>query len=177
MKFSSSKKTLAIKILLFLLALTTVVGFTTAVHAQAQYTLLQPLPGVTSSDSGATDFPTYLKGFFSLLIGLALILAVLIIIFGGIQYMSTDAITGKKSGRERITQALLGLLIILGAFLLLQTINPDLVNFSLTPPATNTSFTGSGGAGGSFDNGDSSGNTGDTGGQVPNTGCTPNTPC
>jgi len=96
-----------------------------------KYVPLAPLPGTTYDGTGNTDLQKYLPGAFNLLIGLSLVLAVLMIIFGGVQYMSTDAVFGKKEGKERITAALLGLLIVLGAFLLLQTIDTNLVNFQI----------------------------------------------
>ena len=50
---------------------------------------------------------------------------------GAIQYMTTDAISGKEEGKERITKALLGLLLAVGAWLILSTINPDLLGTGL----------------------------------------------
>ena len=55
----------------------------------------------------------------------------MMIAFGGIQYMSTDAIHGKSEGRERITYALMGLLLVLFSWILLNTINPDILSFNL----------------------------------------------
>src|SRR5690606_22709225 len=63
------------------------------------------------------------------------ILAVIMITLGGIQYMTTDAISGKTEGKAVITRALLGLMLALASWLILYTINPNILNFSLNPQA------------------------------------------
>ena len=124
-------------ILLFLITINLLV--VPVVFAVEDYVPLSPLPGTLDSSGKTTNLGAYLPGAFNLLIGMALVLAVLMIIFGGVQYMSTDAVYGKKDGKERINAALLGLLIVLGAFLLLQTIDPNIVSFDIinkTPDTT-----------------------------------------
>jgi hypothetical protein len=54
------------------------------------------------------------------------------IVIGGLQYLSTDAVSGKNDGRARITQALQGLLLALLSYLILNTINPQILNTELT---------------------------------------------
>ncbi len=94
------------------------------------YCLLQPIAGLkTIPDS--TSISTYLNIMFKIGIGLAAVLAVIMIVIGGIQYMSTDAISGKEDGKHRIKGALTGLILALGAWALLNTINPDLVLIKL----------------------------------------------
>ena len=53
------------------------------------------------------------------------------IVIGGIEYMTSELVSSKKAGIERITNAILGLLIALTAFLILNTINPNLLNVCL----------------------------------------------
>lgn len=89
------------------------------------YALLEPLPGITRID-GETTIGEYLNTLIRIAIGLLGLFAVIMIVVGGLQYMSTDAISGKSEGRDRITKALLGLLLALGSFTILNTINPDL---------------------------------------------------
>ncbi|MEK7552897.1 MAG: pilin [Patescibacteria group bacterium] len=103
-------------------------------------TLLEPLPGSLSSASPATERVTglteYLKILFPMALGLAATLAVLMIAFGGIEYIWSSGSAGKKEqGRKRISEAILGLLLTLAAYLILRTINPDLVslNFKIKP--------------------------------------------
>lgn len=89
------------------------------------YGLLEPLPGISRID-GETTIGEYLNTLIRIAIGLLGLFAVIMIVVGGLQYMSTDAISGKSEGRDRITKALLGLLLALGSFTMLNTINPDL---------------------------------------------------
>ncbi len=119
------------------------------------YTVLAPLPCIGGgsgtpgtegyrpdcSQPGATQTTTlekYLPGMFKLLIGLSAAAAVFMIVFGGIQYMTTDAIFKKEEGRKRIENAVFGLVLVISAALILQTINPALLELKLeiTPATT-----------------------------------------
>src|SRR3989344_3219148 len=104
--------------------------------AETPYTLLAPIPleGAGAGDTQTTVASQYIRGIFMLTIGLATGLAVIMIIFGGIKYMSTDAFTGKSEAREIIQNAIWGLLLVISAWLILSTINPKLVNFNLNIP-------------------------------------------
>ena len=73
----------------------------------------------------------FFNAMFDFGIVIAGFLAVIMIAYGGIRYMSTDAIHGKSEGREIITAALMGLLLILFSYILLKTINPDILKFDL----------------------------------------------
>ena len=91
-----------------------------------KYDLLeQSLPGVKSDNLGV-----YLGGIFKLAIGIATVLAVLMIIIGGFQYITSEAISSKGDAKKRINDALLGLVLVLASWLILNTINTDLVNFN-----------------------------------------------
>jgi hypothetical protein len=96
----------------------------------ADYTLLAPLPGLTTVPN-TNPLGTYIPFIFNLLIGLATVAAVLMIVFGGFQYMTTDAIQGKSAGRERIKNAIFGLVLVISAWLILYTINPKLLELNL----------------------------------------------
>ena len=50
------------------------------------------------------------------------------IIMGGLKYMTSDAISSKKAGADQIRNAVYGLLLALGAYMILYTINPRLVS-------------------------------------------------
>lgn len=111
----------------------------TVALAQTEYELLAPIPlsGADSAPSDTTTAELYIKGIFTLIIAIAGGLAVVRIIFGGIQYMSTDAFEGKSEARTIIQNAIWGLLLAISAWLILYTINPDLIKFDLTiPPPT-----------------------------------------
>ena len=93
----------------------------------------------------------YLNGIVKILVALAGALAVIMIIYGGVQYMLTDSVYGKDAGKKTITNALEGLLLALTAFIILNTINPALLSTQLNSlkPITNlSSVDGGGGVGG-----------------------------
>jgi hypothetical protein len=94
--------------------------------ATGSYHLLEPLPGVGSSIDPSTGFGDYANKLIRLLIGAAGALAVVMIVIGGIQYMSSDAVGEKSSGKETMQNALIGLGLALTSYLLLYTINPQL---------------------------------------------------
>lgn len=114
-------------IIIFVFGLFSVATFTFA--QSTQYTLLAPLDGYTTGTQTTAD--SYLASIFKLAIALAGGLAVIMIIWGGIQYMSTDAISGKSEAKNTIQNAIWGLLLAIGAWLILYTINPGLVTFNL----------------------------------------------
>ena len=100
--------------------------------AQGYQPLAQGLPFATPNSSPAgTQIGPYLEGMYEIGISIAAALAVIMIIIGGIQYMSSDAIGGKEDGKNRITSALWGLLLALASYLILYTINPDLLSTNL----------------------------------------------
>lgn len=89
------------------------------------YSLLAPLPGLTNVKN--TRIGEYINLIIPIIIGIAGVLAVVMIVVGGIQYMTTDAFAGKSDARETITKAIIGLLIALGSYVILKTINPNLL--------------------------------------------------
>jgi len=91
---------------------------------------LAPLDNVVYD---STDIGGYLGGIFNFVLGLTALFAVVVIAFGGIQYITTDAIQGKSDGKARITRALLGLLLALISYIILYTINPELISFNFNP--------------------------------------------
>lgn len=95
----------------------------------SNYIPLAPLPN--AAPAAGTNFSVYVKGLFALLIGIAAVLAVIMIVIGGVEYMSTDAVSGKSEGKDKITQALYGLFLAIACWLILYTINPNLLNFDV----------------------------------------------
>ncbi len=68
--------------------------------------------------------------FYIGLIG-AVVLAIIMIVRGGIEYMTIDSASGKDTGKRRVQAALGGLVLAFAAILILNTINPGLTRFSL----------------------------------------------
>jgi hypothetical protein len=142
------------KIFLILIMGMVVMGslFTIQVSAQTptnsnEYTVLAPLPGV-GDKGGTTTLQDYVPAIFKLAIGLSAAFAVLMIVIGGFQYMSTDAIMKKENGKKRIQNAVFGLVLVIGAWLILYTINPNLLTLNLDIKAVSTTGTGGGTLGG-----------------------------
>ncbi|OGD66945.1 hypothetical protein A2442_00045 [Candidatus Campbellbacteria bacterium RIFOXYC2_FULL_35_25] len=100
------------------------------------YTLLEPsIPGLNAN---VNDLGDYLSVIYNVSIGSAMVLAVLMISIGGFKYITEESFTGKAGAKDTIKNALIGLLLILSSYLLLQTINPDLVGSSFAIPHTDT---------------------------------------
>lgn len=114
-----------------------IIPIVTNAQNERSYVPLAPLPYTTNSKSvnpnpgEETTFSRYLVGAYQLFFGIAGILAVIMIIFGGFQYATTDAIGKKEDGRAMIQNAIYGLLLALGAYLILYTINPRLLDFNI----------------------------------------------
>jgi hypothetical protein len=112
------------------------------------YHLLAPLPFIAPSGSDKTSVAAYIPNMMKLIIALAGIAAVMQIIFGGFEYITSGGFGQTVKAKERITNALLGLLLAIGAYSILYTINPLLVNLNLSletlPPPVITTTSGNG---------------------------------
>jgi len=82
----------------------------------------------------------YVNFLFKTALGVLMVLAVIMIIIAGVQYMTEESIYGKSNARSRITNAVTGLLVALGIFTVLSTINPELLNVNFTPPSVKINF-------------------------------------
>ncbi len=115
--------------IIFLLSLLILPSLTIA----ASYTLLEPIGGDQQTMIKVSDPMTYLRSLYWWVVGLTIALSVLMLIVGGFQYTLSWADEKQKGeGRSRIENAITGLIIALTAFLLLNTINPDLVSFEMS---------------------------------------------
>ncbi len=106
----------------------------TVTYAVEDYTVLAPLPGIGDPATGKTDLQKYLPAAFKLGIGIAAALAFVMITLGGITYATSDAVFQKSQGKEWITNAIWGLLLVIGAWVILNTINPKILRFDLSLP-------------------------------------------
>ena len=87
---------------------------------------------VLGTESGRLQLSGGLKSFFQKLyrvgITVAVGLSILMITFGGFRMATTDSVTNKEEGKEMINAAVIGLLIALFSYVILYTVNPELVN-------------------------------------------------
>ena len=78
------------------------------------------------------DLNKLIAWFYYFIVGVAGLSAFVMLIWGGVEWL-TSAGNPTKIGdaKDKITSALLGLLIILGSWLILQVINPELTTLQL----------------------------------------------
>lgn len=96
----------------------------------ASYKFLADLPGISQTGS-TNDVSGYVAILYKMGVSIATGLAVIMVIWGGVEYMTTDAWGKKENGKERINSALFGLLLALTSYILINTIDENLTNFSL----------------------------------------------
>jgi hypothetical protein len=112
-------------------------------NASAQgYTPLAPIPGFVDDNLPTNNLNKYLNDMFRLGIAIAIALAVIMIIVGGIQYMSTDAIGKMNEGKKSIQAALTGLLVALAAYMIIKTLDPNMLSTRLGLDRDLSSLTG-----------------------------------
>jgi len=116
------------KISIIFIVLFLVFGFVTTVNAQEN---VIKIGGSQNADGG--EISGSINNFYKTSIVLGGIAAVLVIIGGGIMYSVSGAIDKKNKGKEIIMSAIWGLVLLLGAYVVLNTINPELT--SLEDPA------------------------------------------
>jgi len=102
--------------------------------AFAQYSPLAPLPIGPGGTTPATwTLSTYLTGAIKLLVASAGALAVVMLVIGGTQYVAAGINpSAKGDAKERIGNALIGLILVLTSYLILNSIDPKLVQFNLS---------------------------------------------
>ncbi|MEK7462805.1 MAG: pilin, partial [Patescibacteria group bacterium] len=85
----------------------------------------------------AGSIPLYVARLYQFGFGIVGVVALLMIIIGAAKYtLSAGSFTSKDEAREQITEAIYGILLLFGAYLILYTINPELVSIkapTLTP--------------------------------------------
>ncbi len=105
-------------------------------HAQSNnlgYTPLEPIPGLTTDLTNGNNLPSIINAIFKILITIGALFAVLMLTVGGIQYMVSASAEMKATGIDKAKAALWGIVLLAASWLILYTINPNLLNFSLNP--------------------------------------------
>ncbi len=106
------------------------IAFGAKIFAQDLNVSYPSIPGVGKPESTATPIVLYLKYIYNLAITLAGIILFVSLIRGGLLYFSSGGNPTKmKEAKERIQNSLLGVLLIFSSYLILNTINPELVIF------------------------------------------------
>jgi len=96
-----------------------------ALSVQAEYEIEVAIPGgpIAGTSVGLAEYIKYIYIFGLSLIGIA---ALGVLVYGGFMYMMSDTVVSKEDAKKYIWAAISGLLLGLAAFLILNTINPDL---------------------------------------------------
>lgn len=106
-----------------------------------------PIPGIEFSSiinqNGEITIPwlaQYVGGAYTFLLSIAGLIAAVMMVVGGFQYVTSGGDKGKVGeGKKKIINALTGLVLALGSYTILYSINPDLVEFKgLTISTANT---------------------------------------
>ncbi len=94
-----------------------------ALAAPVTYTLMAPIGSLPAS----VTLKQYMNGMFETIIGLAGMLAVIMIVVCAIRLMGTGSVSGKSEAKQCIWNAIFGVLLAIGSWILLNTINPQLL--------------------------------------------------
>lgn len=120
-------------------------------HALADtgFVPLAPIPGLTNDTTANGiinngSFADFFNNLYKFMLGLAVTLAIIEIIWGGLEISTQDSVSKKSDGKQRIYNAIFGLVLILSPVLVFSLINPCILNLSIaltplgTTPAANT---------------------------------------
>ncbi len=120
----------------------------TRVFASNTVTLIEPTitgDGTIGSagTNNFTDIAAYLKAIYQNIIRVVALIAVLSLAWWGLKYITSNIPGMKAASKERLFDILVGILVLLGAYLILKTINPNIFKdlsfgefFNTTPPPT-----------------------------------------
>lgn len=83
------------------------------------------------SGSSPQDLTSFINAAFKVVLSIGAILAVLRIAYAGWQYMSSDAWGEKSHAKEILGDVIIGLLLLLSVYLILNQINPQITKLNI----------------------------------------------
>ncbi len=101
------------------------------------YVSLEPIPLPGGGVVNANSFQSYVSGAFKLLLAAGSATAVVMLVIGALTYMFSDVVGHKTKALARIRGAMWAIVLLVSCYLILNTINPDLVTFKLDLNAIN----------------------------------------
>ena len=113
-----------------------------APHVFAEgFVALAPIPGLTQGVTANTaELANFFNNLYKYLIGLAAALAVIQIIWGGLEIaVNKDNVSKITDSKGKIYNAVFGLVLVLSPVLVFSIINPSILNLSLNLPELDTS--------------------------------------
>ncbi len=93
-------------------------------------TLAVPIGGI----SQVAGLPDYINVAYRYLVTVVLVVAIVMVVYGGFRYLVGASLGDIQAGKRIIVDAIVGMLIVLGAHTILSTINPATTLLSFTPP-------------------------------------------
>lgn len=94
-----------------------------------------PIPDVNFTpatlSNGTVSVPflaQYILGIYKFAIAAAALLASIMVVYGGFRYLLGSTLGDIKTGKEIVTNAVIGLIVLLCSYVILRTLNPALVN-------------------------------------------------
>ena len=97
---------------------------------EALPTLNVAIPGLTFTGDAGLMFGEYVAGANRYLLSIVAVAATVMFIYGAFLYLIGTAIESIRSGKQIMTDAVVGMLLVLGAYLILSTINPATVSLN-----------------------------------------------
>lgn len=129
----------------FLISLVGLVISPNFIFAQKELEVEYPEVEGFEPETTETLLPNYVKYIFNFAIWASGFIALGALIYGGFKYLTSAGSPERiKDAKDQISAAILGLLILFSSYLLLITINPQLVIFHLRPPTPIISYLRSG---------------------------------
>jgi len=128
-------KTRKVKLLILFLLLFLFLG-ASFVYAQKPLEITYPqIPGATTPTTTKTALPDYIRYVFQFSLFLGALIALGSFIYGGVRYLtSAGSPSVQKDAKSQISAGILGLIILISAYLILNTINPQLVAWEVSLP-------------------------------------------
>jgi hypothetical protein len=90
-----------------------------------------PIPGLTINAVSSDAFGRYVAGAYRYGISIVAIAATVMFTFGAFLYLLGSAITSIEKGKQYMFDAIIGLLLVMGASFILRTLNPETVELNL----------------------------------------------
>ena len=123
---------LAAVVLMFLaMILMPMIALAADICAKDEIVLQVPIPGIPGIGYCVKGFPEYLEAIYNFFIGVSGILAVIMIMLGGFQWLIAGGNPTKIAGaKTTILSALAGLTLVLASYTILNLINPNLTKLT-----------------------------------------------
>ena len=93
------------------------------------------IPGALTPTTTKTALPDYIRYIFQLSLFISALLAFGSLIYGGVRFLTSDGSPSvQKDAQSQISAGILGLIILISAYIILNTINPQLVGWQVSLP-------------------------------------------